>query len=486
MPPERPLRPDKPVPLFVDVDGTLVRADLSLESFVRIARSGIAALIAVLGWLIAGRAVAKTLAARRDRIDPARLPYRPEVLRLIDEAKADRRPVILASASHGRHIRGIADHLGLAEPVIATRGRSNLKGPAKLAAIRARIGADAPFDYVGDSRADACLWREARQGWSIGHVPAGLRVARLGDPRPGAVRTIVKAMRPHQWAKNALVVVPAMTSGQFTNPAVLLTAVAAALLMSLIASSIYLLNDLLDIDADRAHRSKWKRPLAHGDLTIPAALGLSLLLAAIGLIGGWWLGGPELMLWFIAYMAITTAYSFRLKAVMVGDAIVLASLYTIRIWIGAIAIGVALSFWLLLFSVFLFLSLAYLKRYVEMRDAIEPERLLSGRGYVGGDLDVVMMSGISAGMVAILVLALFAHDPATAANYAQPQMLWLLCLPLLYWLNRIWIMARRGEVEGDPVAFAIKDRRSLLVGAVTAGIFMVALYGPAAVQLITG
>lgn len=486
MPPEQPPRSDKPVPLFVDVDGTLVRADLSLESFVRIARSGIAALIAVLSWLIAGRAVAKTLAARRDRIDPARLPYRPEVLRLIDEAKADGRPVILASASHGRHIRGIADHLGLADPVIATRGRSNLKGPAKLAAIRARIGADAPFDYVGDSRADTCLWREARQGWSVGHVPAGSTVARLGDPRRGAVRTIVKAMRPHQWAKNALVVVPAMTSGQFTNPAVLLTAVAAALLMSLIASSIYLLNDLLDIDADRAHRTKWKRPLAHGDLTIPAALGLSLLLAAIGPAGGWWLGGPELMLWFFAYMAITTAYSFRLKAVMVGDAIVLASLYTIRIWIGAIAIGVALSFWLLLFSVFLFLSLAYLKRYVEMRDAIEPERLLSGRGYVGGDLDVVMMSGISAGMVAILVLALFAHDPATAANYAQPQMLWLLCLPLLYWLNRIWIMARRGEVEGDPVAFAIKDRRSLLVGAVTGGIFMVALYGPAAVQLLTG
>lgn len=474
------------VPLFVDVDGTLTRADISLEGFVRIARSSVAALIAVLTWLIAGRAVAKTMAARRDRIDAARLPYRPEVLGLIEQAKAEGRPVILASASHWRHIDRIADHLGLAEPVIATRGRANLKGSAKLAAIRARIGPDAPFDYIGDSRADICLWRAARHGWSVGHIPAGSEVQRLGDPRPSPARAILKAMRPHQWAKNALVIVPAFTSGQFTQPAVLLTAVAAALLMSLIASAIYLLNDLLDLDADRAHRSKWKRPLAHGDLSIPAALALSLLLAAIGLAGGWWLGGGQLLFWFLAYMAITTAYSFRLKAVMVGDAIVLASLYTIRIWIGAIAIGVPLSFWLLLFSVFLFLSLAYLKRYVEMRDAIEPARLLSGRGYVGGDLDVVMMSGISAGMVAILVLALFAHDPATAAHYALPEMLWLLCLPLLYWLNRIWIMARRGEVEGDPVAFAIKDRRSLLVGAVTACIFVVALYGPAAVQLITG
>jgi 4-hydroxybenzoate polyprenyltransferase len=474
------------VPLFVDVDGTLTRADISLESFVRLARSGLAPLIALLLWLLSSRALAKTMAARRDPVDPARLPYRQEVLDLIATARAEGRPVVLASASHWRHIRRIALHLQLLEPIIATRGRVNVKGSTKLAAIRARVGPDGPFDYVGDSRADACLWREARQGWSVGHVPAGSAVERLGGPRRRLPSVLAKAMRPHQWAKNALVLVPAITSGQFTRPGVMVTAVAAALLMSLIASSIYLLNDLLDIDSDRAHRTKWKRPLAHGDLAIPAALGFSLLLAAMGLGGGWLLGGPHLAFWLLAYMAITTAYSFRLKAVMAADAIVLASLYTIRIWIGAIAVGVPLSFWLLLFSVFLFLSLAYLKRYIEMRDAIEPHRLLSGRGYVGGDLDVVMMSGISSGMVAILILALFAYDPATAAHYAQPEMLWLLCLPLIYWMNRIWMMARRGEVEGDPVAFAIKDRRSILVGAVMACIFMAALYGPAVVRLVGG
>lgn len=477
---EQPVAAEEAVPLFVDVDGTLTRADISLEGFVRIARSSVSALIAVLLWLVAGRAVAKTIAARRGRIDAALLPYRQEVLDLIEAAKADGRPVILASASHWRHIRRIAEHLGLSDPIIATRGRANLKGRAKLAAIRTRIGPDAPFDYVGDSRADCCLWREARRSWSVGHIPPRSAVERLGGPRPGVLRTLVKAMRPHQWAKNALVLVPAFTSGAFVKPAALLTAVAAAALMSLIASSIYLLNDLLDIDSDRAHRTKWKRPLAHGDLSIPAALALSVALASIGLAGGWLLGGPQLAFWLLAYMAITTAYSFRLKAVMVGDAIVLASLYTIRIWIGAIATGVSLSFWLLLFSIFLFLSLAYLKRYIEMRDAIEPHRLLSGRGYVGGDLDVVMMSGISAGMVAILVLALFAHDRETASHYAVPELLWLLCLPLIYWLNRIWMMARRGQVEGDPVAFAIKDRRSILVGAAMACIFAVALYGPVA------
>lgn len=480
MPLEKPVAGAEAVTLFVDVDGTLTRADISLESFVRIGRSSLAAFVTVILWLFAGRAVAKTMAARRDRIDVARLPYRQEVLDLIAAAKAEGRPVILASASHWRHIRRIADYLGLTDPIIATQGRANMKGSAKLAAIRSRIGPDAPFDYVGDSRADRCLWREARQGWTVGHLPARTAVERLGGPRHGLVRTLAKAMRPHQWAKNALVLVPAFTSGEFIIPEILLTSVAAAVLMSLIASSIYLLNDLLDIDSDRAHRTKWKRPLAHGDLSIPIAVGLSLVLAGIGLAGGWLLGGPTLTFWLFAYMAITTAYSFRLKAVMVGDAIVLASLYTIRIWIGSIAIGVPLSFWLLLFSVFLFLSLAYLKRYIEMRDAVEPHRLLSGRGYVGGDLDVVMMSGISAGMVSILVLALFAHDRATATHYAVPELLWLLCLPLLYWLNRIWMMARRGEVEGDPVVFAIRDRRSVLVCAAMACIFAAALFGPVA------
>jgi len=462
------------VPLFVDVDGTLTRADVSLESFLRVVRSAVFAWAALLLWLVRGRAFAKTMAARRAPVDPALLPYRAEVLAFIDRARAEGRPVILASASHWRNVARIARHLGLDEPVLATRGRRNLKSRAKLAAVRAAIGADAPFDYVGDCAADRCLWREARQGWSVGLVPAGSAVRRLGEGRPARLRTLARAMRPHQWTKNALVLVPAFTSGLFVRPGVLLLALAAALLMSLIASSIYIVNDLLDIESDRAHRSKWRRPIAHGDLSIPAALMLSLLLAATGLAGGWLLGGGALAGWLAAYLLITTAYSIRLKAVMVGDAIVLASLYTIRIWIGGVAIGVPLSFWLLLFSVFLFLSLAYLKRYIEMRDALDAHRLLSGRGYVGGDLDVVAMSGVSAGMVSILVLALFAHDAEASRSYASPQLLWLLCLPLIYWMNRIWMMARRGQVEGDPVAFAIRDRRSLAVGAAMLLIFLAA------------
>jgi 4-hydroxybenzoate polyprenyltransferase len=465
-------------PLFVDVDGTLTSADLSLEGLVRFVRSRAWAWLSALLWLLRGRAVAKTMAARHAPVDAARLPYREEVLQLIARAQANGQPVILASASHWRNVRRIARHLALSEAVIATRGRRNLKGRAKLAAIRQRVGPDGAFDYVGDSRADTCLWQAARRGWSVGHAPRGVSLERLGARRPAWWKSAIKAMRPHQWAKNALVLVPVLTSGRVAEPAVLATALGAAAAMSLTASAIYLLNDVMDIDSDRAHRTKRRRPLARGDLSIPAAVGLSLLLAAAGLSGGWLLGGARLTWWLLVYVGVTTAYSFRLKAVMVGDAIVLASLYTIRIWIGAVAIAVPLSFWLLLFSIFLFLSLAYLKRYIEMREAIDPHRLLSGRGYIGRDLEVVMTLGVSAGMVSILVLALFAHDPETAARYAAPELLWLLCLPLLYWINRIWMMARRGQVDGDPVVFAIKDRRSLMVVAAMAGILLLALHGP--------
>lgn len=470
--------PDRRVPLVVDVDHTLVRADISLESFARLARAGLFMALALVLALLRGRSVAKALAARHDPVDPARLPYRADVLDLIRTAVSQGRPVILASASHRRNVARIARHLGLADPVIASSGRANLKGAAKLAAIRTRIGADTPFDYAGDSRADACLWRAARRCWSAGWIPSNSRVQPIGGPRPSSARVLVQAMRPHQWAKNGLVLVPLFVSGYLLDAGALALALIAAAAMSAIASSIYLVNDTLDIDADRAHSVKRHRPLARGDLSIPAALGFSFFLAAGGLAVGWLAGGWVLTGWLVAYMMLSVAYSVRLKAVLVGDAIALALLYTLRIAVGAAAVGVEVSYWLLLFSVFLFLSLAFLKRYVELRDSPDDHRLIKGRGYVGGDLDLVMATGVSAGMVAVLVLALFAHEPETLATYAEPELLLLLCLPLLYWLIRVWMMARRGEMDGDPVAFALRDRRSLAIGALMGLIFLFAHFGP--------
>lgn len=463
------------VPLVVDLDGTLTPADVSLEAFVCYARRGVLHFLRLCLWLLTGRAVAKAMVARHAALDPEFLPLRPEVVALIQAARVEGRPVILASASHSRNIGRVSRHCGLFDRIIATRRRDNLKGAAKLRAIRAAIG-EGPFDYVGDSRADRALWKEARRAFSVGHLPRG--VERLcAAPRP-AWRALLRAMRPHQWAKNALVFVPLLTAGLVADPGAAARAGLMAVLFSLLASGVYLLNDLLDIEADRQHATKKTRPLASGELSIPLALLASAALMLVPFAIGWAVLGWRPAAVLGVYLVLTTAYSFRLKAVMSLDVVTLASLYTLRIAAGAVAIGVPLSFWLLTFSIFLFLSLAYLKRYTELAAAIRPGVLLKGRGYTSFDLDIVAMSGVSAGMVSILVLALFIHDVAGEGRYAAPELLWPVCLILLYWINRTWLMARRGEVEGDPVAFAIKDRRSLALGGLMAGLLVAAQFVP--------
>lgn len=468
---DKPIAAGEAVPLFVDVDGTLVRGDITLESLVGFMRLSFGQFLLGLVWLLRGRPFLKAMLARRIPVDPARLSYRTEVMALIAEAQREGRPVVLASASHWRNIRRIARHIGV-PAVIATRGRENMKSARKLTAIREAIGPEAAFDYVGDCSADACLWAVSRRGYSAGRRGGSIRLD--NPPRPLWLAAI-KAMRPHQWAKNALVMVPVATAGLLGDPAAVARALAAVLGLSLLASAIYIVNDLLDIEADRQHRKKQFRPLAAGDITIPQGLGLSGLLALAGLGIGWMAGGWPLLLALLGYAVLTTAYSLRIKAAMVADVITLAGLYTMRILIGAVAVQVALSEWLLMFSVFLFLSLAYLKRYIELRDAQVPShQLVAGRGYTASDLDVVMVSGLGSGLCSILVLALFAADSGATGQYATPHLLWFACLPLLYWINRVWMMARRGEVDGDPVAFALKDRRSIVVGALTAAILVAA------------
>ncbi len=466
-----------PVPLIVDCDRTLTPADIAVESMVRVARRGPRAFIMLLWWLLTGRAAVKARLARVDPVDAPRLPIRPDVAALITEARAAGRPIILASAGHRRNLARVARAHGPYDAVIGTSGRRNAKGAGKLAAIRAMIG-DAPFDYVGDAHADRPIWAAARTAYTVGVSTGTANEVRLSTPRP-LWRALLKAMRPHQWAKNALVFVPVLTAGLVGDWAALGHAAIAFALLSLLASSVYLVNDTLDIDADRAHRTKHKRPIASGDLPIPHAILAAVLFAGGSMGAAWFLLGSAAFVALGVYLALTVAYSFYLKATMIADVIALACLYTIRLVIGAAAVMVPVSGWLLLFSMFFFLSLAYLKRYIELRSASGPEHaLLGGRGYVPADTEIVAISGIAAGMVSLLVIALFAEAMAADGGYASGRVLWLLVLPLLYWLNRVWLMARRGQVDGDPVAFAIRDPKSIAVGAVVLAIVGVAKFVP--------
>lgn len=458
-------------PLYVDLDRTLIGGDVSLEGFVRFAKGGVMRALLLCWWLLKGRAYAKAMVARAQPVDAAQLPYRPEVLALIEAARSEGRRVILASGSHRRQVARVARHLGLFDASAGASARINLKGRRKLAWIE-RDAAGA-FDYVGDARADQPIWRAAAGAFSVDFCPAG--VTRVAVARKPFWRAVIKAMRLHQWAKNALVFVPLATSGLWGRPELIGRSAIVFILFSLAASGVYLLNDLVDIDADRAHRTKRNRPLASGALPIPVALAVAAVLLPGAPLAAMLLLGHGVMAVVLGYLLLTTAYSFRLKAVVTLDVIVLACLYTIRIFAGAVAIGVAVSSWLLTFAVFVFLSLAYLKRYAELaQPSADPRRLLGGRGYAPADVDVVMMMGIAAGMVSILVLALFINNVGAVYAGGTPQLLFGLCLILLYWLTRIWTMARRGEVSGDPIAFAITDARSLVMGGAAALIMLAA------------
>jgi 4-hydroxybenzoate polyprenyltransferase/phosphoserine phosphatase len=472
---DHPLRPLPLRPLVVDLDGTLTPADVSIESFVRFASQRPLNIMLLIIWLLRGRSFAKAMVARRSPVDAATIRLRPEVVSAINDARGAGRSVILASGSHRRNVNRIARHAGMFDYAMGSSARSNLKGSAKLAWLRSVLG-DTPFDYIGDSRADTPLWNAAHSAYSTGHRPHA-QVMALYVPKP-RWRAVLKALRPHQWAKNALVFVPLATAGMIFNGPAIAAALLAAILFSAVASAIYQINDLIDIDADRAHPTKQHRPLAAGAISVPFALTLAITLLAGAFSVAMLVLPPAFAVALAAYLALTLAYSLRLKAVMTLDVIALGCLYTLRIIAGAAAVSVAVSFWLLLFSLFFFLSLGYLKRYTELAFAADPERLVGGRGYVGSDIEVVGTAGISAGMVSVLILALYIEDMRSGGIYTMPDLLWAILLGLLYWVNRVWMMARRGEVDGDPVAFALRDRRSLVLGALIGSIYVAARYCP--------
>jgi 4-hydroxybenzoate polyprenyltransferase len=279
---------------------------------------------------------------------------------------------------------------------------------------------------------------------------------------------MIRALRPHQWAKNSLILVPLLAAHRVSDPGSLLAGLLACAAFSLCASSVYLVNDLLDLEADRAHPRKSKRPFAAGDLSLLAGLALAPCLLAAAVIIAAFL--PQ-KFWLVlgTYYALTCAYSFALKGLVLVDALALAGLYTLRIIAGSAAVAVPLSFWLLLFSVFLFLSLAFVKRFAELEGLRRQQRLrAAGRGYHVEDLSLLQSLGTAAGYLSVLVLALYINSPEIEPLYSRPKVIWILCVLMLYWISRVWMMAQRGLMHDDPVVFALKDPQSLGIGLLAA------------------
>ncbi len=461
-------------PLCVDLDGTLIRSDLLLESVLLLIKRNPLYVFVLPLWLLRGKAVLKAEVAARVEIDPAALPYNAEVLEWLRSERASGRSLWLCTAANERLAGRVAESLGIFAGVIASDGNTNLAGGNKADRLVDRFG-ERGFDYAGNEHRDLAIWRRAR-GAIVANGGASLErkvarqtpVLRTFPSRVKFARAAFRALRPHQWAKNVLVFVPLLAAHRASDAAAIIAALLAFIAFCACASSVYVLNDLLDLEADRAHPRKSKRPFAAGDLSILTGLAFAPALLAIAIVIAAFLP-QKFQLVLATYYFLTLAYSVVLKGRVLIDALALAGLYTLRIVAGAAAVAVPLSFWLLLFSVFLFLSLAFVKRFAEL-DALRRQQRLraAGRGYHVEDLPILQSLGTAAGYLSVLVLALYINSPEVQDLYRRPKAIWFLCVLMLFWVSRVWMKAQRGSMHDDPVVFALKDKGSLLIGALAA------------------
>lgn len=453
-------------PLCVDLDGTLIRSDLLIEAVFALLKSNLLYAFLLPVWLLKGKAYLKQQIANRVDLDVTLLPYDAAFLEYLRAEKARGRRLILATASNIKYAEQLAFHLALFDGLLASDAETNLSGGRKRDRLVAMFG-EKGFDYAGNDAVDLPVWSHARAAVLVNAPPDVARRAEavapiagvFTAPEPG-LQAYLKAVRLHQWLKNILVFVPLTMAHQVNDFALLSQAGLAFLAFGLCASSVYVLNDLLDLASDRQHPSKRLRafasgtlPIGRGVLLFPVLLGAAFALAL--LLPGWF--GVTLGV----YYALTLAYSLRLKRAVLLDVLALAALYTLRVIAGGAATDLGPSFWLLAFSMFLFLSLALVKRYSELLvvQAQEKEEA-AGRGYQVTDLETLAHFGIASGYLAVLVLALYINSTAVGTLYRYPEAIWLVCPLLLYWISRVWLLARRNAMHEDPIIFAIEDRRS--------------------------
>ncbi|NTV92096.1 MAG: UbiA family prenyltransferase [Chlorobiaceae bacterium] len=469
-------------PLVVDLDGTLIKTDLLYQSLFSYVKRYPLALPAPFVWLSKGKSRLKEELARHVDIDVSVLPYNQEVLEFIKAEREKNRRIILATASHRIHADRIAEHLQVFDEVMATEGQVNFSSSTKRDRLVSAFGANG-YDYVGNSHADVVVWESAEKAYLVNPESTVERrmvgksvVKRIGTPESNGISLWLRAMRTHQWLKNVLLFVPLIAAHRIGDIQAILTGLLAFLLFSLCASSVYILNDLMDMEDDRHHRTKRTRPFASGDLSIKAGIAAFLLLLLVSLLGSWLLMPWQFTMVMGVYYSLTIMYSFVLKKIIVSDIIILSLLYTTRILAGSYAFNLLPTYWMLAFSMFFFLSLALVKRYSELRDAREngKKTQTKGRGYYPTDLEMIASLGAASGYLSVMVLALYIQDPETVRLYNNPKIIWLACPVLLFWITRVWLLAHRGAVHDDPVIFAVTDKASIVAGVVFGMIFVMA------------
>lgn len=468
------------LPLCVDLDGTLVKCDTLVDSVCVLARTNPAMLLRLPAWLLRGKAALKQKVAAHAALDIEHLPYNETLMVYLREQAASGRPLFLSTGADHALAERVSQHVGLFDAMFASDGRTNLTGERKLALLEDYFGPGG-FAYVGNSRADFPLL-VASGGAMLANPAPGL-VGRLHRRRISienifldtvpTIQSVRRALRPHQWAKNVLIFLPLLLAHGTRLPTLLHT-VLAFISFSFIASSTYIVNDLLDLNADRAHVTKRNRPFAAGDLSAVAGMVLMAVLFAIGVAIAVPLSG-SFTAWLLIYCGATLAYSLYFKRVPIIDVLILSGLYTLRILAGAAVARVPISDWLAGFAIFFFFSLALVKRFSELENLrARGSAPTNGRGYLVNDLEQLRVFGTASAFASIVVFSLYITNPDVSRLYRHPDRLWLLTPVLIWWLCRVWMRASRGEMHEDPVVFALTDRASLMAGVVTFAIAVAA------------
>lgn len=469
------------LPLAVDLDGTLVKTDLLIEAVMQLAKERPASLLSIPLWLAKGKAAFKHEVFSRVDLNVEALPYNPEFLAYLRREHARGRTLILSTASATAIAQKVADHVGVFDAVMGSDERNNLSGKNKARALVKQFGAK-QFSYAANDNVDLNVWREAGEALIVNPSAGLLRkveaicpIEAVYDDQKSFWKLMLRAMRVHQWAKNVLIFTPILFAHTFSDASIILKAIVAFFAFTLTSSSVYLLNDLLDLESDRRHVEKRRRPFASGDLALKYGIVATPLLFVVGMS----IAASFSMIFLgvlFGYYAVTLAYSLRLKEVVLADVMILAFLYAWRVFAGAVATDIHLSAWFLAFFGFIFFSLALMKRASELiLTAKHNGKENARRGYRVGDLNQLVSFGSSSGYIAVLVLALYGNSPQVSGLYKHPQILWFVCPLLLYWISRMWLKAHRGEMPSDPLVFALKDRVSYIIIGVMALIWTAAI-----------
>jgi 4-hydroxybenzoate polyprenyltransferase/phosphoserine phosphatase len=467
-------------PLVVDLDGTLIHTDTLHELALQLLRDKPYLVLLLPFWLLNGKAALKKKLASVVQIDITSLPFNAQLIEWLALQKKIGRRLVLCTATDRSIAKPIADQLNLFDEVIASNGNENIAGENKARVLEARFGSKG-FDYVGNSSADLAVWARAKQGVVVNasnHVATQARklteIVHLMPRKAKSQKTWIKTFRIHQWIKNLLIFVPVLAAHEIITRQSGLYLLLAFLSFSLCASALYIANDLFDLTSDRLHPHKRHRPFACGEVPVWQGIVLAPLLIFGSFFVASYVGGNFLP-WLAVYFGLTCAYSWGFKRLVLIDCFILAILYTLRIVAGAAAVNIPLSFWLLALSIFLFLSLAFIKRYAELQLHLASNvQKVSGRGYRLTDTSLVQQLGVTSGYAAVLVLALYLNSENILRLYRAPEMIWGAVPLLLLWISWMWLNAYRGLMHDDPIVFAIKDKTSIFIGALLIGVFILA------------